>query len=180
MTHTRNTLAPLSIVALALTLTACTPLPDMTAPTLAPVAESSPWQFAPVPTTAPVAPPVQTVYVDVPGETVYVDVPGETVYVDVPTPVQYVTDQAALDAAYASGYATAEDQVNADYAGREDDAYNRGLERGGAFENQAYSVALSTPCAQEDSANCYWDAHTMGNDIGQSFVNIAGVVFYLN
>lgn len=34
------------------------------------------------------------------------------------------------------------------------------------------------PCAQEDSENCYWDAATRGNGVGDSFVNLAGVTYY--
>lgn len=28
------------------------------------------------------------------------------------------------------------------------------------------------PCAYEDDINCYWDAQTMGNGQGQSFISI--------
>lgn len=35
-----------------------------------------------------------------------------------------------------------------------------------------------TPCAQEDSVNCYWDAAQMGNGEGTSFVNIDGTYYY--
>lgn len=34
------------------------------------------------------------------------------------------------------------------------------------------------PCPTEDSDNCYWNAATMGNGQGQSFVNIDGVTTY--
>lgn len=34
------------------------------------------------------------------------------------------------------------------------------------------------PCATEDAANCYWDAATMGNGAGRSFVNIDGTYYY--
>lgn len=33
------------------------------------------------------------------------------------------------------------------------------------------------PCITEDSENCYWDATTMGNGVGTSFVNIDGEWF---
>lgn len=33
-------------------------------------------------------------------------------------------------------------------------------------------------CEQEDSQNCYWDASTMGNGTGRSFVNLNGTYFY--
>jgi hypothetical protein len=35
-----------------------------------------------------------------------------------------------------------------------------------------------TACATEDSDNCYWDAATMGNGEGLSFVVIDGTVYY--
>lgn len=38
--------------------------------------------------------------------------------------------------------------------------------------------ALSTPCAMEDSANCYWDAASRGNGEGTSFVDIEGTAYY--
>lgn len=31
-----------------------------------------------------------------------------------------------------------------------------------------------TPCLQEDSRNCLWDASTQGNGHGRSFVDVAG------
>ena len=34
------------------------------------------------------------------------------------------------------------------------------------------------PCATEDSDNCYWNAETMGNGKGQSFIVINGKVTY--
>lgn len=34
-------------------------------------------------------------------------------------------------------------------------------------------VSLSTPCATEDSINCYWDA-TMGNGEGESYIDVDG------
>jgi hypothetical protein len=33
-------------------------------------------------------------------------------------------------------------------------------------------TTLTTPCAVEDSNNCYWDASTRGNQQGYSFVTI--------
>lgn len=32
---------------------------------------------------------------------------------------------------------------------------------------------LSTPCAEEDSLNCVWDASVQGNGVGQSYINIS-------
>jgi hypothetical protein len=37
---------------------------------------------------------------------------------------------------------------------------------------------LIVPCAQEDSHDCFWDAATMGNGQGTSFVNLAGIYYY--
>lgn len=34
------------------------------------------------------------------------------------------------------------------------------------------------PCATEDSDNCYWNAATMGNGTGTSFINLDGVTYY--
>ena len=34
------------------------------------------------------------------------------------------------------------------------------------------------PCVAEDSDNCYWDARTMGNRQGDSFVTISGFTHY--
>jgi hypothetical protein len=34
------------------------------------------------------------------------------------------------------------------------------------------------PCPTEDSADCYWNAATMGNGQGRSFVNIDGNYYY--
>ena len=31
---------------------------------------------------------------------------------------------------------------------------------------------ITTPCAQEDAANCYWDATVQGNSEGQSFYSV--------
>ena len=43
----------------------------------------------------------------------------------------------------------------------------------------ALMIALGTPCATEDAANCYWDAQTTSNQTGQSFVDLNGLVIYL-
>lgn len=34
------------------------------------------------------------------------------------------------------------------------------------------------PCPTEDSDNCYWDAPTMGDGTGESFVTINGTSYY--
>lgn len=39
--------------------------------------------------------------------------------------------------------------------------------------------AFATPCAEEDSANCSWDATTHGNGLGKSFVNINDYIIIL-
>lgn len=35
------------------------------------------------------------------------------------------------------------------------------------------------PCPAEDSRNCHWDAHSVGNKVGHSFIDIRGKVIYL-
>lgn len=42
----------------------------------------------------------------------------------------------------------------------------------------ALMVALTTPCVEEDSANCFWDATRHGNGEGTSFIDINGEVHY--
>ena len=39
--------------------------------------------------------------------------------------------------------------------------------------------ATLTNCVAEDSTNCYWDAETLGNGHGDSFVDLFGTVIYL-
>lgn len=40
---------------------------------------------------------------------------------------------------------------------------------------------LSIPeCATEDSTNCYWNAATMGNGTGSSFIDIDGTAYYFS
>jgi hypothetical protein len=34
------------------------------------------------------------------------------------------------------------------------------------------------PCATEDAANCYWDADSMGDGSGRSFITLSGVYYY--
>lgn len=41
----------------------------------------------------------------------------------------------------------------------------------------AGKVTLS-PCSQEDSDNCYWDAAHRGNHQGTSFITLDGVTYY--
>ena len=43
----------------------------------------------------------------------------------------------------------------------------------------AYPKHLN-PCLYEDGDNCWWDASTMGNGIGDSFVVIKGNKIWLN
>lgn len=42
----------------------------------------------------------------------------------------------------------------------------------------ALAIALSTPCATEDSSNCYWSANEQGNGLGVSFLDIRGTAYY--
>lgn len=37
---------------------------------------------------------------------------------------------------------------------------------------------VNSPCAEEDSLNCVWDAQTMGNGEGQSFIALGFGNFY--
>jgi hypothetical protein len=43
---------------------------------------------------------------------------------------------------------------------------------------RVYPDMTIPPCATEDSHDCYWDAATMGNGHGRSFVAIGGHVYY--
>lgn len=38
---------------------------------------------------------------------------------------------------------------------------------------------LLSPCATEDSNNCYWDGSTMGNGRGDSYVTVNDTVMYV-
>ncbi len=99
---------------------------------------------------------VKTVTVEVPVE---VPVPVEVEVIrEVPVPVPTV-DQAALDQQYGQGYTD-------------------GRIEGEDWIGSVWEYATVTPCATEDAENCYWDAATMGNGIGDSFVNIEGAVHY--
>lgn len=42
-----------------------------------------------------------------------------------------------------------------------------------------FEHALATPCATEDSTNCYWNASVQGDGSGESFVTVGGVYYYL-
>lgn len=37
--------------------------------------------------------------------------------------------------------------------------------------------ALTTPCATEDSHNCFWDAANVGNGLGENYTDINGVYY---
>ncbi|USH44460.1 membrane protein [Microbacterium phage Cassita] len=39
-------------------------------------------------------------------------------------------------------------------------------------------TAALPACSTEDSTNCYWDATTHGNGLGQSFLDINGTAYY--
>lgn len=45
--------------------------------------------------------------------------------------------------------------------------------------SDSYITALTTPCATEDSDNCYWNASLNGNGLGSSFVVVNGEYYYL-
>lgn len=141
--------------------------------------------------TAPTPKPVTHVTVTAPPETVIeyrdrvvtnrVEVPVEVPvieYVDRVVEVP-VTDQAALDAAYVDGYVDGHDTGVID---GHDDSYMEGW-MGGVFARDAeltelWGTAVVTPCATEDSTNCYWDATLMGNGEGTSFVNVEGALYF--
>lgn len=41
-------------------------------------------------------------------------------------------------------------------------------------------LALLFPrCATEDAQNCYWDAQTNGNRVGNTYIDIRGTAYYL-
>lgn len=45
--------------------------------------------------------------------------------------------------------------------------------------SESYPADSTIPaCATEDSDNCYWDALSMGNGVGQSFTVLNGVVTF--
>lgn len=45
-------------------------------------------------------------------------------------------------------------------------------------ECQNYDVL--PPCEHEASFNCYWDASTRGNHMGQSFIDVEGYIYTWN
>lgn len=42
----------------------------------------------------------------------------------------------------------------------------------------ALVLALTTPCATEDSQNCTWDSAENGNGVGTSFITVDGTYYY--
>ncbi len=40
--------------------------------------------------------------------------------------------------------------------------------------------AVTTPCVNEDSHSCIWDASAQGNGVGRSFIDVAGTTIPLN
>lgn len=42
----------------------------------------------------------------------------------------------------------------------------------------SWEKSIATPCAQEDSQNCYWLAAERGNGQGDSFIDLGGVTYY--
>lgn len=95
-----------------------------------------------------------------------IEVPGPTATVEVPTGLT----QADVDAGYAAGDADGR-------AEGEQPPPDAAPQDGGAIDPANLATALATPCASEDSANCYWDAATMGNGVGDSFVTVEGHMF---
>lgn len=41
------------------------------------------------------------------------------------------------------------------------------------------ALAILPACATEDSSNCVWDAQTMGNGTGTSFIDVNGTTYDL-
>ena len=39
------------------------------------------------------------------------------------------------------------------------------------------TVIVLPPCTMEDDADCHWQAHERGNGMGQSFVNVNGIIY---
>lgn len=48
-----------------------------------------------------------------------------------------------------------------------------------AFAALMMLLAYVPPCQTEDSSNCYWNAQTMGNGNGRSFIDINGYLIRL-
>lgn len=42
-----------------------------------------------------------------------------------------------------------------------------------------FLLAVLPPCATEDSTNCAWNAQTMGNGTGTSFIDVNGTTYDL-
>lgn len=92
-------------------------------------------------------------------EYVEVEVPVEVPVEVIETVEVPVLDTDARDAAYLEGW----------FAG----AQARDTEL-----TELWGTAVTTPCATEDSSTCYWDALTMGNGEGDSFVDVEGALYY--
>ena len=39
-------------------------------------------------------------------------------------------------------------------------------------------IAVLPPCSAEDQHNCYFDASTIGNGVGHSYVDLNGTLIY--
>lgn len=46
--------------------------------------------------------------------------------------------------------------------------------------SSAASLLPMVPCATEDSHDCYWNPRVQGNGEGRSFVDIGGIVYFLD
>lgn len=48
-----------------------------------------------------------------------------------------------------------------------------------AFAALMMLITTLPPCQTEDSSNCYWNAQTMGNGNGSSFIDLGGYLIRL-
>lgn len=128
-----------------------------------------------------VTPHVRVVTREVPVEVVReVEVPVTvTETVEVPDPTAY--DRGYADAR--AEFETPDDYFEDWWEDGRDAGYSQAIAEasklGGMVDPANIMAALSTPCEQEDSVNCYWRADIMGNGEGESFVNIEGHIFPL-
>lgn len=109
-------------------------------------------------------PVVETIHVPVVKTEIKEVIKTEIKEVEVPVieyVTEYVTDEAAMNDTYITGY--------------ED-----GRIEGEDWQHSLFDRALTTPCAEEDSDNCYWNASLQGNGEGSSFVVVNGTTYYLD
>lgn len=48
-----------------------------------------------------------------------------------------------------------------------------------SLDRPSNTILTIPPCVTEDSDDCYWDALTMGDRTGSSFINLGGSTYYL-